>query len=265
MNSKLGRVALEKQGLVRQALLDLAKRDGVAVPKNVDLDALSRVYLLPIQCLWLRSYDVAFIEKYAVIVPRVSALLKKFDFNALVHAYRSNYTNLYTQKTSKGRKYSLSMGDFIDFVGKVENGKIVISVEKPQKENVVKNSLASQLFNSFSVVPSTTMPISKLQAPKTSTTTQVSKPQAPKTSTKTQKVKEKPIKKGFFTAIDMKTMEVSKFYRITTKQGQKLYVWLVGASKTQLELRDYKKVVVKVNIADITQVEGYTKAVWANR
>lgn len=256
MNSNVGRVALEKQGLVRQALLDLAKRDGVAVPKNVDLDALSRVYLLPIQCLWLRSYDVAFIEKYAVIVPRVSALLKKFDFNALVHAYRSNYTNLYTQKTSKGRKYSLSMGDFIDFVGKVESGKIVISVEKPQKENVVKNSLASQLFNSFSVVPSTT--------------TQVSKPQAPKTSTKTQekvkeKVKEKPIKKGFFTAIDMKTMEVSKFYRITTKQNEKLYVWLVGASKTQLELRDYKKVVVKVNIADIVQVEGYTKAVWANR
>lgn len=252
MNSKLGRVALEKQGLVRQALLDLAKRDGVAVPKNVDLDALSRVYLLPIQCLWLRSYDVAFVEKYAVIVPRVSALLKKFDFNALVHTYRSNYTNLYTQKTSKGRKYSLSMGDFIDFVGKVESGKIVISVEKPQKENIVKNSLASQLFNSFSQ--------------STSTTTQVSKPQAPKTSTKTQeKVKEKPIKKGFFTAIDMKTMEVSKFYRITTKQNEKLYVWLVGASKTQLELRDYKKVVVKVNIADIVQVEGYTKAVWANR
>ena len=255
MNSKLGRVALEKQGLVRQALLELAKRDGVAVPKNVDLDALSRVYLLPIQCLWLRSYDVAFVEKYAVIVPRVSALLKKFDFNALVHAYRSNYTNLYTQKTSKGRKYSISMGDFIDFVSKVESGKIVISVEKPQKETIVKNSLASQLFNSF--------------AQTTSTPTQTVKPQAPKVSTKSQekapKVKEKPIKKGFFTAIDMKTMEVSKFYRITTKENVKLYVWLVGATKTHVELRDYKKVVVNLAIADIVAVEGYTKAVWANR
>ena len=243
---------MEKQGLVRLALIELAKRDGVAVPNNDVLDSLSRVYMLPIQCLWLRSYDVAFVEKYAVVVSRVGALLKKHDFNALVRAYRSKYTNLYTQKTSKGRKYSLSMSDFIEFVGLVEDGKIVISVEKPQKEKLVKNSLASSLFNLFAV--------------ETTTTTPKSVPSKPKAKAKPQEtVKEKPVKKGFFTAIDMKTMEVGKFYRLNTSGGAKLYVWLVGASKTHIECRDYKKVVVSVAISDIVKVEGYTKAVYANR
>lgn len=250
MISKLGRVAMEKQGLVRLALVNLAKRDGVAVPKDDVLDVVSRVYMLPIQCLWLRSYDVAFVEKYSVFVSRIGALLKKYEFNALVHAYRSKYTNLYTQKTSKGRKYSLSMSDFAEFLTLVENGTIVISVEKPQKEKPVKNSLASSLFNLF--------------AQETTTTTPKSVPSKPKAKAKPQEtVKEKPVQKGFFTAIDMKTMEVGKFYRLTTSGNAKLYVWLVGASKTHLECRDYKKVVVSVAIADIVKVEGYTKAVYS--
>lgn len=250
MNSNLGRVAMKKQGLVRLALVNLAKRDGVAVPKDDVLDVVSRVYMLPIQCLWLRSFDVAFVEKYSVFVSRIGALLKKFDFNALVHAYRSKYTNLYTQKTSVGRKYSLSISDFAEFLTLVENGTIVISVEKPQKEKPVKNSLASSLFNMFALQTTTTTPKSVPSKPK-------AKPQ--------ETVKEKPVKKGFFTAIDMKTMEVGKFYRLTTSGNAKLYVWLVGASKTHLECRDYKKVVVSVAIADIVKVEGYTKAVYASK
>lgn len=255
MKSNLSGVVVGKQGQVRVALENLAKRDGVAVPQNDVLDVVSRAYLVPIQCLWVRVIDVSFVEKYADIVGRVAVLLKKFDFNAIIRAYRLNYTNLYTQKTSKGRKYSLSKADFYEFVEKVEKGAIVISSEKPKKENVVKNSLASRLFNQFAQNTSTATQVSTQSTPK----------QAPKSSKKRDEVKEKPVKKGFFTKIDMNAMEVSKFYRIITKNNEKLYVWLVGANKTHLQLRDYKKVVVSVAIADITQVESYTKAVWANR
>jgi hypothetical protein len=147
------------------------------------------------------------------------------------------------------------MSDFSEFLGLVENGKIVISVEKPQKEKPVKNSLASSLFNMFALQTTTTTP---------KTVPQVKKVKA-KPQEKQETVKEKPVKKGFFTSIDMKTMEVGKFYRITTNGLEKLYVWLVGASKNTLEVRDYKKVVFTIDFTDINYVEGYTKAVYANR
>jgi hypothetical protein len=58
------------------------------------------------------------------------------------------------------------MSDFAEFLTLVENGTIVISVEKPQKEKPVKNSLASSLFNLFAQETTTTTTKSVPSKPK---------------------------------------------------------------------------------------------------
>ena len=259
--ANLKTVLASKETSVRAAIVAMATKEGVAMPQKSVMEALVLAYLLVVQALWIRVIDIAFILKYAVVAPRVSALLKKFAFIDIVRTMRANYTTLYTSKTSKGRKYTLNYDTFLEFVGRLESGKLAIytkkTVEKPQKEAKMtkKNSLATQLFNSF--------------AQNTSTPTQnavAAKPKTPKATQKDDaKVKEKPITKGRFDAIAVKDMVVGKFYRVAVKnQEKKLYVWLDSVSSAgEINLRDYKKVVVAVKISDIVAVEGYTKAVYA--
>lgn len=258
---KIKTIVADKRNAIVVAITSMATQDGVAMPPKTLMDTLSNAYLLVVQCLWVRNIDIAFIKKYGAIAPRVALLLKKFDFNDIVRTMRAKYTNLYTQKTSKGRTYNLNFETFSELVAGLESGKIVIykkkSVKNTQGNGMAKqnNSFSSQLFNSF--------------AQQTSTPTQkavAATPKTPKTSPKVEaKPKEKPIQKGHFDAIAVKDMVVGKFYRIAVKNNdKKLYVWFDSvANAGAINVRDYKKVVVAVKLSDIIAVEAYTKAIYA--
>lgn len=252
MVNKLGGAALLRNAKnVGVALTLVFKRDGVDLPKKDVVDALIGAYLLPIQCLWVRVVDVAFIEKFKDNVAVAIKVLEKHDFNDVIYTYRSLNTNLYTQKTSKGRKYSLKKSDYDAFIQGVASGKIVILKrgKTTKGKNVMKKSpktsLASTLLNSFS-----TPTIQKVAAKPT-----------PKPSKKVAKKSTTIVQKGYFEKVELANVVVGAFHRVILKDNTKVFLWVSGASNVVLQGKDYKKVVVNVKFADIVEIQRYVKAI----
>ena len=253
MLNKLGGAALLRNAKnVGVALTAIFKRDGVDLPKKDVVDALIRAYLLPIQCLWIRVVDVAFIEKYQDNVAVAIKVLEKHDFNDVIYTYRSLNTNLYTTTTSKGRKYHLKKSDYDAFIQGVASGKIVISKRgKTTKGKTVmkksqKTSLATTLLNSFAMPTTTQKPTPK-----------PSKKVAAKVAKKSSTI----VKKGYFEKVELANVVVGAFHRIILKDNSKAFLWVSGASKVALQGKDYKKVVVNVKFADIVEIQRYVKAI----
>jgi hypothetical protein len=247
----VGGVFAGKQEQVAIALSEFAKINSVELPKNDVLNALISSSMLVVQALWVRRIDIAFISTYSSVFPIAKKVLEKHDFNDVIYTYRSLNTNLYTQKTSKGRTYNLNKESLVSYLNGVLDNKIaVLSRGKTTKgktmKKSLKNNVATALFNSFSM--STTQPQPQAKQPK-------AKPQAQKqekTTTPTQKPQ-----KWIKTTIAK--IAVNSFHKIVKNDGTSVLTWIVGGTAKHLEVRDYKRVVSKIAIADIAEVYAYVR------
>ena len=244
----VGGVFAGKQEQVAKALSEFAKINSVELPKNDVLNALISSSMLVVQALWVRRIDIAFISTYSSVFPIAKKVLEKHDFNDVIYTYRSLNTNLYTQKTSKGRTYNLNKDSLVSYLNGVLDNKIaVLSRGKTTKgktmKKSLKNNVAVALFNSFA---DTTLP---------TTTKAKAKPQAQKqekTTTPTQKPQ-----KWIKTTIAK--IAVNSFHKIVKNDGTSVLTWIIGGTAKHLEVRDYKRVVSKIAIADIAEVYAYVR------
>jgi hypothetical protein len=232
-----------KADMIRDAVVALAKRDNVEVPQNSVIDALIPPYMFVVQALWVRRIDIAFLERFFDTKANIEKLLKNHDFDALIYTFRSINTNLYTQKTSKGRTYNLNKSALLSFISDVSSGKIaVISRQKTQPKgknmkNQPKNTFASKLFNTLTQA---TTPTPKAQ------------PKQPKVATPTTKSPK------YFT-VSLAQVVLGNFHRITLADGTKQFVWIIGGDAKSIEVRNGKRVVSKIAVKDIAVVEAYVR------
>lgn len=240
----VGGVLRRELASIVEVLRTISKRDGVAMPQNDVLNAISTSLVFIVKALWIRVIDVAFVERFADLLPSVQKVLKNHDFDALIYTYRSLNTNLYTQKTSKGRKYTLNKTTFTTFLNDVIAGKqnVLSRGKTTPKGKPMKNTLANKLFNSFAATTST--PTTKPQA----------KPQAKQT-------KKSDANAQKWVAVKLKDATLEKFHKIVKQDKTAVMGWLVGIdAKQNIIVRNFKNTqTTKVAVKDVAEVFSYVR------
>lgn len=203
----------EKHLAIYEVLVEQMENQGVDTKKHTaQITKVADGLMLVEQCLWYRIDTKAKIEKMITSfegdMERVLALLTKYEFENLVFTYRSNYTNLYTYKSSgEKRWYKLSKKDFQSFLDKVEGGKLDV-VSKPKKTRKAKATKPKASKNEPSKM-ATIIVDNKAKV----------EPQAP--SPKATK-KDKPKRKWSWKKLDEKKIKIEDFIKRDDVQGVKL-------------------------------------------
>lgn len=245
-NTFVGGVLRREISQVVDVLKTIVKRDGGKMPNNDDLNVVSSAFVFVVKALWIRKIDIAFVERFADILPSVQKVLKNHDFNDVIYTYRSLNTNLYTQKTSKGRTYTLNKTTLTTYLNDVIAGKQnVLSRGKTTTQGkTMKNTLTNKLFNNFAATTSTP---TKAKA-------------KPQPQAKPQKTKSTTQENQKWVAISLKDAIVDKFHKIVDNKGVSYMGWVAGAKKDALILRNYKNTKTQeVKIADIANVYAYVR------
>ena len=254
----------EKQERVLKVVQKEMQEQGVDINQHAgQIKRVTDALMMVEQCLWYRIENDEKIAKliatYEDEVSRILAILETHKFENLVYTYRSNYTNLYTyKKEGVARWYKLSKKDFLDFLSKIENGKMQV-VAKTSATSAKKSASVSKLAT---LIVEPKKEVSKPSKKEKKVTQMALAIEEPKKQVSKPSKKEKT-KKGWVEHDLTKTLKERTFVKIKMDDDTNRFVRYLGMRATKKEgfviLVDDHGTTCEINALNIKKVYTYVK------